>query len=92
MSELVGELLNPYVEAADSGERTEVMSTEELLCHEREKLNKTILRAGAARRPFQQAGGLIVGSIDVQSFYPEIDIDVVAEEAKKGIMESEVEV
>ena len=39
LSELVGELLNPYIEAADSEERTEVRSTEEL-CYEIEKVNK----------------------------------------------------
>ena len=36
-------------------------------------------------------GGLIVGSSDVQSFYPVMDIDVVSEEAKQEIIESEVE-
>ena len=45
------------------------------------------MRAG----PFQQAGGLIVGSSDVKSFYPEMDIEVVADEVMAEVMESEVE-
>ena len=67
LSDLVGELLNPIIEAADRLERTEVTSTEEL-CHEIEEMNKRILRDGMRSGPFQTDGCLIVGSSDVMSF------------------------
>ena len=90
LSELVGELLNPYIEAADREERTEVLSQEEL-CHEIGEVNRRISTEGMRAGPFQQAGGLIVGSSDVKSFYPEMDIEVVADEVMAEVMESEVE-
>ena len=89
LSELVGELLNPYIEAADREQRNEVTSTEEL-CHEIEEVNKRIMRDGMKTGPFQRAGGLIVGSSDVKSFYPEMDIQVVADEVMEEIIESDV--
>ena len=73
LSELIGELLNPYIEAADRKERTEVLSQEEL-CHEIGEVNRRITAEGMRAGPFQQAGGLIVGSSDVKSFYPEMDM------------------
>ena len=90
LSELIGELLNPYIEAADRKERTEVLSQEEL-CHEIGEVNKRISTEGMRAGPFQQAGRLIVGSSDVKSFYPSMDIEVAANEVIAEVMESGVE-
>ena len=68
----------------------EVLSTEEL-CHEIGEVNRRISTEGMRAGPFQQAGGLIVGSSDVKSFYPEMDIEVVADELMAEVMESELE-
>ena len=51
LSELIGELLNPYIEAADRKERTEVLSQEEL-CHEIGEVNKRISTEGMRAGPF----------------------------------------
>ena len=90
LSELIGELLNPFIEAADRKERTEVLSQEEH-CHEIGEVNKRISTEGMRAGPFQQAGRLIVGSSDVKSFYPEMDIEVVANEVMAEVIESDVE-
>ena len=37
-------------------------------------------------------GSLIIGNMDVDAFYPNLDIEVVAEEAKMEVIESEVDV
>ena len=83
--------LDPFVEAADGGNRTEVESTEEL-CHEIGKANKKILKDGPRRGTFQRNGNLEVGSLDVKNFYPSIDVNLAAEEVKLEVMESEAEV
>ena len=82
--------MNPYIEAADREERTEVLSQEEL-CHEIREVNRRISTEGMRTGPFQQAGSLIVGSSDVKSFYPEMDMEVEADEVMAEVMESEVE-
>ena len=91
LGDLVGEILTPFIEAADSKDRTEVISTEELL-HKVEEVNKRISKNGMKGGIFQRAGSSVVGSMDVDSFYPNIDIDVAAEEAKLEVIESEVTV
>ena len=82
--------MNPYIEAADRKERTEVLSQEEL-CHEIGEVNRRITAEGMRAGPFQQAGNLIVESSDVKSFYPEMDIEVVANEVTAEVIESDVE-
>ena len=91
LADLVCELLTPFIEAADSEESSELISTEEL-CHGVEEVNKEIQEGGGRRGPYQLAGVLIVGSSDVSSFYPEIDIELAAEEVKQEIIESEEEI
>ena len=91
LADLVCELLSPFIEAADSEERSEVISTEEL-CNEVEEVNKEIMRTGERRGPYQLAGSTVVGSCDVSAFYPSIDVEVAAEEVKQEIIESKVDI
>ena len=91
LAEVVCEILNPFVEEADKHRRTEVRSTEEL-CAEIRLANERLQMNGVSRGPFQKDGGLIVGSKDVKAHYPEIDIDVAAEEVKIEIEESDLDV
>ena len=55
-------------------------------------MNEKIGAEGLSKGPFQQEGKLIVGSKDVKSFYPEIDVQVAVEEAKKEIEESTLDI
>ena len=48
--------------------------------------------AGVQRGRFQQAGELVVGSKDVEAFYPSMDVDLAAEEVKLEVEESDIEV
>ena len=91
MAEVLCEILNPFVEEADKERRTEVKSTEEM-CAVIKATNDNISRDGLKRGAYQRAGSLIVGSKDVKAHYPEIDIEVAAEELKKEIEESNLEV
>ena len=91
LSSLVCQILDPFVQEADKERRTDLKSTEEL-CHEMKAANNEITWNGVKRGPFQQAGSLIVGSKDVECHYPNIDIDLVAEEAKLEVMESDLEI
>ena len=91
LSSLVCEILNPFVEEADKERRTNLKSTEEL-CHEFTAANQEILKNGVKRGPYQKCGSLIIGSKDVKCHYPSIDIDVVAEEAKLEVEESDIEI
>ena len=86
---LLSTVLDPIIEAADKDNRTEVESTEEL-CSRICEANARIELEGPRRGCFQQDGRLEVGSMDVKSFYPSIDVEVAAEEVKKEILESEV--
>ena len=54
--------MSSYIEEADSEDRTEVISTDEL-CSETEAANKQITRDGLRRGPFQQSGNLILGTV-----------------------------
>ena len=91
LADLVCEVLNPFVEEADKDRKTEVKSTEEL-CAEMKVANERIAATGVRRGPFQLAGNLIVGSKDVSAHYPNIDIEVAAEEVKLEVEESDIEV
>ena len=84
LGELVCTLIDPFVEEADRNDRTEIKSTEEL-CH-------GLKAANAKRGRFQGAGKLVVGSKDVKSFYPQMDVELAAEEVKLEVEESEIEV
>ena len=66
-------------------------STEEL-CYEINAANNEIKKNGVKRGAFQRYGGLIVGSKDMECHYPNIDIDLVAEEAKLEMQESDLEI
>ena len=81
LAALVGDILDPYIQEADVANRTEVISTEEL-CHVTEETNEKIRSEGLRTGPFQRAGKLVIGSKDAEAFYPNIDVDVAAEEAK----------
>ena len=48
--------------------------------------------AGLRRGRFQQAGQLVVGSKDVEAFYPSMDVDLAAEEVKQEVEESKVDI
>ena len=50
------------------------------------------MKDGLTRGPFQRAGNLVIGSKDVNAMYPEMYIDVVAEETRLEIEESELEI
>ena len=76
---------------ADKGRRTDVKSTEEL-CAEFKAANERMTKDGVRRGPFQLGGSLVVGSKDVSAHYPNIDIDVAAEEVKKEIEESDLKI
>ena len=91
LSSLVCEIINPFVQEADKDRRTDLKSTEEL-CHEMNAANKEIMKNGVNRGPFQKDGNLTVGSKDVKCHYPNIDIDVLAEEAKLEVQESDIEI
>ena len=91
LADLVCEVLGPFAEEADKMRRTEVKSTEEL-SSELVAMNKRIKEDGLRRGEFQGVGKLIIGSKDVKAHYPEMDVDVAAEEAKIEIEESELEV
>ena len=91
LADLVCEVLSPFVEEADKENRTDLASTEEL-CAQIKKVNDKIEAEGLNKGPFQQEGKLIVGSKDVKSFYPEMDVQVAAEEVKKEIEESTLEI
>ena len=79
------------MQEADRERRTDLKSTEEL-CHEMKSANEEIERNGVRRGPFQRDGSLVVGSKDVECHYPNIDIDVAAEQAKLEVEESNLEV
>ena len=51
-----------------------------------------MMRAGSKKGPFQRAGGLVVGNKDVKTFYPNIDIDLAAEEVKLEVEESDIDI
>ena len=81
LADLVGELLNPFIDEADSSDRTEVISTEEL-CHEVEATNKRISSAGLRTGPLQEDGNLVIGNVNADKFYPNLDIDQTADEVE----------
>ena len=91
LGELVCNLLDPFVQEADAEERTEIKSTEEL-CSDLKATNERISVAGLRRGRFQQAGQLVVGSKDVEAFYPSMDVDLAAEEVKLEVEESNVDI
>ena len=91
LADLVCEIVNPFVEEADRERRTEVGSTEEL-CAEIKAANDRIEKEGVQRGRFQRDGSLIVGSKDVEAHYPNIDVEVAAEELKQEIQHSNLEV
>ena len=68
-----------------------MISTEEL-CHEIDVVNDRIKQDGLKSGPFQGDGHLVIGSKDAEAFYPNLDVDVAANEAKLEIMESELEI
>ena len=91
LGELLCTLLDPFVQEADREERTEIKSTEEL-CSDLKTANDRMSTTGVQRGRFQQAGGLVVGSKDVEAFYPSMDVDLAAEEVKLEVEESDIEV
>ena len=47
------------------------------------------MKAGSIRKgPYKMDGIVIIGSMDVEAYYPNMDVLVVAKEAKKEVMES----
>ena len=90
LADLLCELLNPFVEEADKASRTEVRCTEELSSR-LTRVNEKIKAEGLSKGPYQKDGGLVVGSKDVKSFYPEMDVED-AEEARLEVEESDLEV
>merc|ERR1712218_660303 len=62
------------------------------MCARIKQVNEKITAEGLSKGPFQREGKLIVGSKDVKSHYPEMDVQVAAEEAKKEIEESSLEI
>ena len=68
-----------------------MISTEEL-CHEIDVVNDRIKQDGLKSGAFQGDGHLVIGSKDAEAFYPNLDVDVAANEAKLEIMESELEI
>ena len=79
------------MEEADKTNRTEVRCTEEL-CSRFNKVNYKIKVDGLNKGPFQKDGKLVVSSKDVKSFYPELDVEEAAREAKLEIEKSDLEV
>ena len=66
-------------------------STEEL-ASEFVAINGRVEEEGLRKGIFQEQGKLVVGSKDVKSFYPEMDVEVAAEEAKLEVERSELEI
>ena len=91
LGELLCTLLDAFVQEADRDNRTEVKSTEEL-CSDLKATNDRILEDGVQRGRFQRAGNLVVGSKDVEAFYPNMDVDLAAEEVKLEVEESNVDI
>ena len=91
LGELICNILDPFVEEADKGRRTELKSTE-VLCHEIKATNERISRDGAKKGPFQEAGNLVIGSKDVKAFYPNMDVELAAEEVKLEVEESDIDI
>ena len=81
LGELLCTLLDPFVQEADRGDRTEIKSTEELCC-DLKAANERISNEGVKRGRRQATGALVVGSKDVKSFYPQMDVNLAAEEVK----------
>ena len=79
------------MEEADKTNRTEVRCTEEL-CSRFKKVNDKIKVDGLNKGPYQKDGKLVVGSKDVKSFYPEMDVEEAAREAKLEIENSDLEI
>ena len=50
------------------------------------------MRDDPQRGPFHQDGNLVVGSKEVEAHYPELDVEVAAEEAKLEIEASDLEI
>ena len=65
---------------------TEIKSTEKL-CSDLKTTNDRMSSDGARSGRFQQAGKLVVGSKDVEVFYPSKDMDLAAEELKLEVEE-----
>ena len=74
-------MLDPFVQEADRGDRTEIKSTKELCC-DLKAANERISNEGVKRGRRQATGALVVGSKDVKSFYPQMDVNLAAEEVK----------
>ena len=91
LADLLCELLTPFAEEADKERRTEVRCTEEL-CSKLEKVNAKVREEGLSRGQFQRDGKLVVGSKDVESFYPKMNVEEAAKEARLEIEESPLEV
>ena len=68
-----------------------MISTEEL-CHEIDVVNDRIKQDGLKSGPSQGDGHLVIGSKDAEVFYPNLDVDMAANEAKLEIRESELEI
>ena len=79
------------MEEADKANRTEVRCTEEL-CSRFNKVNDKIKVDGLNEGPYQKDGKLVVGSKDAKSFYPEMDVEEAAREAKLEIENSDLEI
>ena len=91
LTEIACDIISPFAEEADKIRRTEITSTEDL-CSEMKMANERIMKDGLRRGPFQRDGNLVIGSKDVNAMYPEMDIDVVAEETRLEIQESDLEI
>ena len=50
------------------------------LCHEIDVVNDRIKQDGLKSGPFQGDGHLVIGSKDAEAFYPNLDVDVAANE------------
>ena len=91
LADLLCEVINPFVEEADKTRRTEVRCTEELSSRLK-RVNDKIKVEGLNKGQYQKDGNLIVGSKDVKSFYPEMDVEEAAKEARLEIEESDLEI
>ena len=91
LADLLCEVINPFVEEADKANRTEVRCTEELSSRLK-RVNEKIKTGGLSQGPYQKDGKLIVGSKDVKSFYPEMDVEEAAKEVRLEIEESDLEI
>ena len=56
------------------------------------RANEKIKTSGLSKGPYQKDGKLIVGSKDVKSFYPEMDVEEAAKEARLEIEESDLDI